>query len=93
MNADVEKIIEATAKEYGVSATDILSSTRRRPIADARMMAVYLVFRKCDYSLTMIGEIFGRNHATISYVVRKVEDLIGFCEGFRRHYECLKNVL
>lgn len=93
METKIKNIIEAVAEEYGVSKAEIMGRSREQRIADARMIAMYLVFRNCDYTIVAIGEMFGRNHATICYAIRRSEDLIRFDRPTKRHYENLKKTL
>ncbi|MCM1296590.1 MAG: hypothetical protein NC311_13720 [Muribaculaceae bacterium] len=93
MDANVEKIVNAVATEYGISTDVIMSRSREQRVADARMMAMYLVFRKSDYTYSKIGEMFCRTHPTVCYNVSRAEDLIGFDRATKRHYQRLKELL
>lgn len=68
-------IIERVSVAYGVPYREIVSSSRMRPIAAARQVAMYEVrTRRPDLSLPQIGKLFGgRDHTTVLHAVRKVE--------------------
>lgn len=68
-------IIERVSTAYGVPYREIVSGSRMRPIAAARMVAMYEVrTRRPDLSLPQIGKLFGgRDHTTVLHAVRKVE--------------------
>lgn len=71
-------IIAATAEVYGVSVDDIIGRSRKRRITDARHMAIYLTRHKTLLSTTDIGDIFGRDHATVIHSINKVEGMLNF---------------
>lgn len=54
---------------------EICSKSRSRPIAKARQLAAYLLYRHTTYSLPKIGSILGgRHHSTILYSIDAVAD-------------------
>lgn len=68
-------IIERVSSASGIPYREIVSASRMRPIAAARMLAMYEVrIRRPDLSLPQIGKLFGgRDHTTVLHAVRKVE--------------------
>jgi chromosomal replication initiator protein len=73
----VEKIIEATAEHFHLKEDDICGKRRTKEIAFARQVAMYLARDLTELSLPKIGEEFGgRDHTTVLYAVRKIEDLL-----------------
>jgi chromosomal replication initiator protein len=59
-------VLETTAGFYNLSMDDLESSSRRKPIAYARQVAMYLAREETDASLAEIGErLGGRDHSTI----------------------------
>ena len=88
-----DNIVAAVCAEYGVSVEDVISSCRRQRVADARMMAIYLLFRRCDITKVEIGEYFNRTHQTVCYCVRRIKELLAFDRDTKRHYETIKEVL
>ncbi|HHW74654.1 MAG TPA: chromosomal replication initiator protein DnaA [Firmicutes bacterium] len=73
----VEKIIEATAEHFHLKGDDICGKRRTKEIAFARQVAMYLARDLTELSLPKIGEEFGgRDHTTVLYAVRKIEDLL-----------------
>ena len=70
----VEKIINTTAKYYGVKAEDITSKSRTDNIAYARHICVYIIKKLTDLSYKAIGSFLGgRDHATDISSYNKVE--------------------
>lgn len=89
MNEQIENIIQAVCGEYGVTPEEVLGRSREQVIADARMMAVYLAFRKCDLTISGISKAFTRNHSTVCYCIHRIEDLLTFDKPTKRHYESI----
>lgn len=69
-------IINAVATYYKISPDDIYSQNRAQAIALARQIAMYLCREQTGLSLPKIGEIFGRDHTTVMYANKKVNDLM-----------------
>jgi chromosomal replication initiator protein len=62
-----------TAEYFDVTPEDIRSSSRSRPLVNARQMAMYLCRELTDLSLPNIGKRFGgRDHSTVLYANNKV---------------------
>jgi chromosomal replication initiation ATPase DnaA len=75
-NEDIGVIIQAVADHYKVTVKEILAKQRANGIADSRHMAMYLA-REAKHSLQSVAIAFNRlDHATVSYAVAKIEDLI-----------------
>ena len=66
-------VVSVAAEYYDVTADEICSSSRSRPLVTARQMAMYLCRELTDLSLPKIGERFGgRDHSTVLYAMHKV---------------------
>lgn len=71
----VEKIIEEVGRTFEVSPEDIRSNKRSGPISAARQVAIYIVRAITQISMKQIGQEFGgRDHTTIVYTLKKVEE-------------------
>jgi chromosomal replication initiator protein len=68
-----EFIISVVAEHYHMSPSDILSSKRDKAIAVPRQIAMYLCSEYTDNTISKIGEIFGRDHATVIHNVKKIK--------------------
>lgn len=71
-----EYIIEACAKFYGVKKEDIYSEKRTKNIVLARQVSIYIIKEVTNYSFPKIGAIFGKDHATAIYAIKKVNELM-----------------
>ena len=58
-------IIDCVAEYYGLSSAQVRGDSRKKEIALARHMAVYLTREMTSLSLPRIGDAFGRDHSTI----------------------------
>ena len=73
----IERIIEEVAQTYHVSPADIRSDKKNAPISQARQIAIYIVREITQSTMKEIGQEFGgRDHTTIVYTLKKVENLI-----------------
>ncbi len=70
----VEKVISSVAACYDISPADICSSKQHAEISNARHVAIYIARQLTQLSLDNIGKNFGRNHATVSASIKKVEN-------------------
>ena len=72
------RIIELTAEMFALEIDQITGGSRRRPLVDARQVAMYVVRNMTDLSFPDIGRAFGdRDHTTVMHAVRKIEARMG----------------
>jgi len=70
-------IIAETAKYFGVTPEEILSSSRTQQLVAARQIAMYLTRDLADLSWPKIGQEFGgRDHTTAMHAYRKIKELM-----------------
>lgn len=72
----IEKIISEVAKTYNVSESDIISNRRTQALALARQVAMYIAREITNLSYKAIGESFGKDHTTVLYNVKHIEDFL-----------------
>jgi chromosomal replication initiator protein len=71
--ATLADIQSASAAAVGVPPEALIDQDRRRPVALARQVAMYLAREMTDASLPAIGRHFGgRNHSTVLHAHRRV---------------------
>ena len=68
-----DEIINRVARRYGLQASDILSKTRRQPIAEARQYAMFELHNQLGMNYTAIGNFFGMDHATVIHACNVIE--------------------
>ncbi len=73
-----ERILEATSKMFGLSRDELLSSSRTRPLVNARQIAMYVCRELTDLSFPQIAKAFGKSdHTTVIHAVQKIEKQMG----------------
>ena len=87
---DIKEIIEAVARCYDTSVSDILSSSRDEKTITARHVAIYLARSRLSMSLLEIAKAFNRTHATILFAERQVRERMADDEVFRSEVEQLR---
>lgn len=83
-----EAIQKIVADYLGIKIQDIKAKKRTKEIANARQIAMYLIKQHTSLSLSEIGRIFGgKDHATVIYACKQVEEKKERDENFRRYLE------
>ena len=73
-----ERIIMLTSELFGFDIDLITGGSRRRPLVDARQVAMYVTRNMTELSFPDIGKAFGnRDHTTVMHACRKVEGRMG----------------
>ena len=71
-------LIRAVAANFQLEAADLLGRKRDKEIALAREVAMYLLRKQTNFSLSEIGrEVGGRNPSTVSHACEKIENAVG----------------
>ena len=69
-----QNILEKASIALGFPVEEIISSSRRRPLVEARQIAMYVTRHRTDLSFPDIGKIYGnRDHTTVLHAFRKIE--------------------
>ena len=90
----MDEVIKKTCEYYKIRQVDIISQNRQRAIARPRQMAMYLCKKLTQRSLPEIGRKFGdRDHTTILYGVRKIEELMQIDNQIAEDAELLRRTL
>ena len=67
------KVVEAVARHYGLSKSDLLSHSNARVISFPRQVAFYLLKQCTDLSYPEIGRLFNnKHHSTVMYGVQQI---------------------
>lgn len=90
----IEDIQRATALQFGLTKTDLLSQRRTKQIVGPRQIAMYLSKVMTVRSLPDIGRRFGgRDHTTVLHAVRKIEKLLESDSSLQKTVETLKSAI
>ena len=80
----LETIAEKTAAYYGMPLPDLKDRSRKKEIASARQVAMYICHKLTRHSLRNIALHFGRrDHSTVIHAVKTVEDAMNRDNSFR----------
>ena len=80
----VEKIRDLVCDYFALPLDAVMSKTRKREIATARQVAMYLSKQYTKSSLSVIGKLIGgRDHATVLHACSVVNDLMDTDKNFR----------
>jgi len=90
----IENIQKTVAHYFQMRVVDLNSKKRSRQIARPRQLAMALAKELTEHSLPDIGDAFGgRDHTTVLYACRKVEELINSDDRVKDDYEKLQKTL
>lgn len=71
-----QRIITHVSERLGVKTTDILGGSRKREIARARQVAMFLCRSRLGLSYPDLGRIFGgKDHSTVIHSIRKIQQI------------------
>ncbi len=80
----LETIAEKTAAYYSMPLPDLKDRSRKKEIASARQVAMYICHKLTRHSLRNIALHFGRrDHSTVIHAVKTVEDQMNRDNSFR----------
>lgn len=73
----IESILDLVADHFKVPSEKLAGKTRKREVVIARQLSMFLAKKMTNQSLKAIGEAFGgRDHSTVIYSCRAVQDLM-----------------
>ncbi len=68
-----ELIIGEVCRFYSIEESVLRSTLKNKGTAEARQVAMYLIRKMTNLSLPEIAKEFGKNHTTVLYALRRVE--------------------
>lgn len=84
------EILHIVALEYGVTESQIMSHTRKQPIAEARQMYMYILRRVRLYLLCQIAEMTNRSHPNVLWNVRHIKNQLTIHPVTKAHYDAIR---
>lgn len=88
----IEYIQKVTAEHFSFPDDLLRSKTRKKEIAQARQICMYLCKSLTDSSLKTIGLHFGgRDHSTVIHSINCTEELMESDSKYRENVEAIKN--
>ena len=92
--ANMQDVVSGVCGIFSVSQEEIVGSSRRKNIAEARQVAAYLAREVLDMPLSEIGmHLGGRDHTTIMHAHKKVSEMLKKDDKFRRRVDIIYNEL
>ncbi len=90
----LDDILMRTCHFFNIDCDDVLSSTRRAPVVQARQVVMYLAQQHTRLSTTKIGAFIGkRGHATVIHSCQAVTQRLQNDEAFRQRIAELEGLL
>jgi chromosomal replication initiator protein len=90
----LDQIIKTTCEYYKIRQNDIPGASRARAVARPRQMAMYLSKTLTSRSYPEIArKLGGRDHTTVLYGVRKIEELMAVDSQIAEDAEILRRML
>lgn len=90
----LDHIQDKVAEHFHIPVEKLRAKTRKRPVVVARQLSMFLAKNLTNKSLKTIGEMFGgRDHTTVLYSCRAVQDLMDTDKEFRQTVEGIERQL
>jgi chromosomal replication initiator protein len=78
------EIVNEVCEVFKVDKRDLLSTTRKRDVVEARYIAITLILNaNPEMTLKEVGDIFNRDHSTVIYARETYNKLIALEKGFQ----------
>lgn len=88
----MDNIINTVCKHFGLETSIIYSKSRKREVAQARQISMYLAKNYTDMSMSKIGKIIGnKHHSTVLYACKTIEELQQVDKTFRAEMEKIQS--
>lgn len=79
---NIKAVADFVCARFAVSETDLISERRDGQLVRVRHIAIWLAVKVTGKSLPAIGRSFRRDHTTILYAKRRIEQKIATDAGF-----------
>jgi chromosomal replication initiator protein len=87
----VENIQQLVADHFNIPVEQLSSSSRKREVVIARQLSMYFAKEFTQKTVKHIGEQFGKDHSTVLYSYKQVQDLMDSDALFRETVQQLKH--
>ena len=86
-------IVSTVCERLNVPEKVITARTRQREAVRARNIVMYLIKKYTDSSLSQIGAVVHRDHATVAYSLNTMEDLMSYDAVLRQEIASIERAL
>lgn len=87
-----QKVIMAIEMVLGYSEEEIKDKTRKREIVEARQIFFSIIKKNTKMSLSSIGKLCRKDHATVLHSIKTVENLCETDKSFLKKYQAIKEI-
>ena len=89
----LEDIIEIVCMQYNVKTNLLEAKTRKKEIAFARQMVMFLARKHTNLSLQVIADRFNRIHATVIHACTSIQNIIDTNKKIKEEYEIIEAII
>lgn len=90
----VDEILDTVCKHYSIKNKEVISSSRRHNIVQARQISMYLTQKYTNLSSSQIGSKIGkRDHSTVLHSCNLVEKRLNVDKKFRSELETIEHAI
>ncbi len=88
--SNIQKVVE---RYYNISHAEMVGKKRSANITSARQVAIYLCRTLIDIPFSTIGKEFNRDHSTVMYSIRVVEEKVKESREMNEELEILRQMI
>lgn len=74
--APKERLFKAVEKVFDIDQDALISKTRKKPVSEVRMLAMYIAVHTMKESVTGVAHWFEKTHSSVNYSINKIDSLI-----------------
>jgi len=71
-----DHLFESVEKLFGITQKELISPTRKKPVSEIRMLAMYLAVKTMKEPVTGVAEWFEKTHSSVNYSINKINELM-----------------
>lgn len=71
-----EKLFQSVEKVFDIDQKTLVSKTRKKPVSEIRMIAMYLAVHTMKEPVTGVADWFEKTHSSVNYSINKIDSLI-----------------
>ena len=90
---DITMVMQAVESYFNVSHAELLSDKRSKNISHPRQVAMYLIRRHTDMSYPEIGDSFNKDHTTVMYADRNIQEKMAEDISIKAEVERITEIL